>query len=339
MISQSNSASTSPVQPAQREPAHTPKPPGVRRWSSKAVNTSAWRFGSISLAPISNFIKALATRSARIAPLTTPPSEVVTPIRASHELVVRPLDSQIKKAVQENLKAMVRATDNGGETDESGICASFTKDVLRGIDILDRSQLGKGIHKEFADAEKQKGTRESTLKLKMADFGTSNFGGDKTVMEVFTKIAHQGAFAPILENLNAVMGIEDYGLQVNQRRAFSLNDTQKSFHLRRSSMTEKAATLVVDIRLDASITASQKSGVEGVLAYDPQKSRLGFLARIEVEIPLDRTDKSGQGRNENASDRKHAMSAQSESSPKPAESVKIKLIDHKIAYSLVAAAT
>ena len=288
-----------PATPPQSQPSTPPRPPAVARWSSRATITRSWRIGSIPLQSIAVGFKTLASR---IAQAVARPSAAR---RASEleELQLVNLHSpgrkavglggtqaagkevlqKLEKALTDNLTAMV--CDPTTETvDATGICKAFEKDVFRGTDIVDQvAAPPQALQAGLPNGEGEGDKRSAAIQTYMSQLGTARFGSDPALMEAFTKIAHQGAFAPFTGKMGALLGQCKFETPVARAPAVITSIPAKRFELQASSVTKDTARLEVSMHLDASIPAiSDEKGAMTHLNADA--SAVHFSSRLTIEI-------------------------------------------------------
>ena len=288
-----------PATPPQSQPSTPPRPPAVARWSSRATITRSWRIGSIPLQSIAVGFKTLASR---IAQAVARPS-AARPASESEELQtvkLHPPDHKavgsggtqaagaevihkLEKALTDDLTAML--CDPTTETvDTTGICKAFEKDVFRGTDIVDRiAKPPQPLQAGLPNGEGQGDQRSAAIQTYMAKLGTDRFDSDPVLMEAFTKIAHQGAFKPVMEKMGALLGRCDYSTPVLNAPAVIPSTTVQKFELHAASVTKDTARLEVSMHLGASIQViSDETGA--TTHFNAVTSAVHFSSRLTIEI-------------------------------------------------------
>jgi hypothetical protein len=293
--------------------SHNPKSFKARRWSAQVGISRSWRIGAIPLRSIAVGFKTLASR---VAQAVTRPSAARRTNESEERQTVRvhspdrkavgacgtqaagkKVIQQLEMALKKNLIEMV--CDPTTETvDAAGICKAFEKDAPRGIHIIDTvaspaQDLQVGPHAPHSllpapqpagpNVEEQPDPPQVVIAKYMRNLGKNRFANNTAIMEAFTKLVHQGAFAPVMEKMGALLGECTFSTPVAEAPLVSLLSTTQRFELHASTVTSDTARLEVSMHLNASIhviagqTDSQKT-------FDPDTSEVSFSSRVILEI-------------------------------------------------------
>lgn len=291
----SHSSPSRPSEPRSR----APKSFKVRRRSAQVGISGSWRIGAIPLRSIAVGFKTLASRVAQAVirpsaakhasesedhlPVTLHPRDRNAARSSGTQAVGQKVVQQLEEALTHNLLAMVCGPTT--ETvDTTGICKAFENDVFRGTDIVDRiAKPPQALQAGLPNGEGQGDQRHAAIQTYMAQLGTARFDSDPALMEAFTKIAHQGAFKPVMEKMGALLGRCDFSTPVLNAPAVIPSTTTRQFELHAASVTRDRASLDVSMHLNASInliadqTGSSKTFV-------PNTSNVSFSSRVILEI-------------------------------------------------------
>jgi hypothetical protein len=344
-----HSPSAAPAQHAQNEPSPTPRSPVVGRWSSGATITRSWRIGSIPLQSIATGFKTLASRVAqavarpsaarraseseesRTVNLHSPDRKAVglRGTQTAGKEVIQKLD----KALTDNLIAML--CDPTTETvDASGICRAFASDLFRLTDVIDKVA---DLQKPNEQSPKSALNGETYMK----DMGTRRFASDTAIMEAFTKLAHQGAYVPVMEKMGALLGKCDFSTPVADALAVFLPKTTRRFELHAATVTSDTALLEVSMHLDGSISGiSDPTGSMTHFSTDTSRAHFSSCVKIEIDrrqvLPPSSPDPTPDKKSTEPKGSLHADTSGEKRHPSrlPRDAIKLTVADTQFEYRL-----